>query len=69
MPRESSVVLAVATFATGSPGSECQLTMSGTTLFARTKSRYCVHQPPVDGTHAQLGPTMSWLGNAARIRW
>jgi hypothetical protein len=36
MPRESRVVLAVATLATGSPGSECQLTMSGTALFAFT---------------------------------
>jgi hypothetical protein len=70
MPRGSRVALAAATLATGSPGSECQLMMSGTVLVERTKSRYwfqkvCV----VDGTQAQLGPTMSWLGNSARMRW
>jgi hypothetical protein len=40
MPRGSSAALAAATFAMGSPGKECQLTVSGTTLLARTKSRY-----------------------------
>ena len=70
MPRGSRVALAAATLATGSPGSECQLTMSGTTLLARTKSRYWFqHAWLVDGTQAQLGPTMSWLGNSARSRW
>src|SRR5512142_1835612 len=70
MPRASSELLAAATLATGSLGSECQLTMSGTTLLALTKSRYCVHQPlPVDGTPARLGPTISCDGNAARMRW
>src|SRR5690349_17591433 len=69
MPRASSVWFATATFVTGSPGSECQLMMSGTVLLDRMKSRYCVHHPPVDGTPARLGPTIGWLGNAARTRW
>src|SRR4051812_9124486 len=70
MPRGSSVAFAAATLATGSPGRECQLTMSGTTLFARTKSRYWFHQVfVVDGTPAKLGPTISWSGKAARTRW
>jgi hypothetical protein len=70
MPRESNEEFAAATFATGSPGRECQLMMSGIKLLARTKSRYWVHQlPPVAGTPARLGPTIRWLGKAARTRW
>ncbi len=70
MPRWSSDAFAAATFATGSLGRLCQLTMSGTTLLARTKSRYWVHQPgDVVGTPARLGPTISCSGNAARTRW